>query len=139
MEAEKKYRVYALTDPRDNQVRYIGQSSKPLARFTQHLQLQMNVKDKKNDWLRELLRADLVPTISLLDEAQTAQEARRLEAHWILHHLTQGCDLLNGEVLWARTCQYTFDGYMGRLKIRASKTLQDQLAEQTSYLQQHER
>lgn len=99
------YYIYTLTDPRDQQVRYVGQSANPAQRMVQHLNSEHNVRPGKEVWFKELLQSNLVPTMAIVDKAKTKSEARTLEAYWILHHLNNGANLVNGEVIWAGEAQ----------------------------------
>lgn len=128
------YYIYTLNDPRDNQIRYIGMSSDPIGRFSQHLTPTFNVKPGKDVWVKELLHLSLIPGIEVIDQTEIKGEIRTLEAYWILHHLNQGADLVNGEVVWARESRHDYEAYLARLKVRASKKLQSQIAEQKQAL-----
>lgn len=58
--------IYTLSDPRNNQIRYVGKTVLPLAeRLQRHL--RMDDKGKKVNWLKSLKNQDLKPTIELVD------------------------------------------------------------------------
>ena len=90
------FRVYALLDPRDNTIRYVGCTAKQLAhRLTDHL--SSTGKAKRFRWIKELRALNLRPEIHLLEEVTVA---RRLDAHaveqrWVKKLKDEGHDLLN--------------------------------------------
>ena len=95
MAEEKTYKIYTLEDPRDGQVRYVGQTFKSLEeRLIGHL----NINDKSNsykvNWIKQLLALDLVPTITLLDEVSEF-EWREAEKFWIIQMRALGFKLTN--------------------------------------------
>lgn len=62
--------IYALTEPfNENEIRYIGKSDKPYKRHTEHiLESVRGTKTKKCNWIRSLIKKDLVPELIILDE-----------------------------------------------------------------------
>src|SRR5258708_1314675 len=57
-----EYVVYALSDPRDNSIHYVGISKNIQKRFKQHLTCSgMNLQ--KNIWMVELLQQNLQPNL----------------------------------------------------------------------------
>lgn len=60
--------IYALIDPRDNQIRYIGKSNNPHKRFYEHL------SDKsithKTSWIKSVIKSNNVPELLILDEVE---------------------------------------------------------------------
>lgn len=85
--------IYALHDPRNGRVRYVGMSAHPARRLIEHRKpSRLVAKTHKNTWIKSLLRLGLVPTLSILETVQTDhwQDAER---RWILAF---GPSLTNG-------------------------------------------
>jgi hypothetical protein len=95
---EGKYKIYALVDPRDEQVRYIGQSISPERRYKDHIMLRTYGIPAKDKWIKELLTIGLKPTLTIIDSCNAEQEARELEGYWMCYHHNEGANLFNGEV-----------------------------------------
>lgn len=55
--------IYALSDPRTNQIRYIGQSVNPNRRLKQHIK---SSGGKVGKWINELKELLLVPSVIIL-------------------------------------------------------------------------
>ena len=62
--------IYGLIDPRDNQLRYIGQSQYGLKRSKAHWKSkhQRQAKDHTHNWIRNVLSDNLEPEIEILEE-----------------------------------------------------------------------
>ncbi len=90
---DRTYTIYALTDPRDNGVRYIGITVNPDERLKQHIWGDMNIR--KREWIHELNRSGLAPIMYTIETAETEGEALEREAHWIQHYLSKGVKLVN--------------------------------------------
>lgn len=85
-------RVYALVDPRDDGVRYVGMTSGETAdRLARHLEKPTN--DRMAEWLRELTAAGALPRIELLTWACDRAPGNQ-EMEWVAWFRTRG-DLLN--------------------------------------------
>jgi len=119
------YYIYTLSDPRNNQVKYIGYSKNPKERYFNHL-CTTKLKTKKNSWIKSLKRKDLNPILDLLDECSSIEEVHDLEVYWISQFKTWGFDLVNGTL-----------GGEGReapvkneTKIKISKTLKDKYSKE---------
>lgn len=104
--------IYALVDPRDDQVRYVGKSDKPRTRCRQHIRAaRMGVQLPVYDWIRELLDEGLEPHQEVLEET-LVNEWPEAERHWIAHFRALGADLTNVTDSVARFIAYlTGRGY----------------------------
>lgn len=60
--------IYALLDPRDNEVRYIGKTTQPKNRLSGHIRECKNIKSLhyRAKWIRSLLKKELFPIIKFL-------------------------------------------------------------------------
>jgi hypothetical protein len=94
--AEKPVSIYALVDPRTDQIKYIGKSVKPEKRFRDHVSpFYMKAETHKNHWLRQLDREGLKPRLKILHEvpahiANEAEEAAIMVAKIFGDRLTNG-------------------------------------------------
>lgn len=88
--------IYALVDPRDNQRRYVGQTSMPKTRLNGHVSEARcgYTNDSKVEWITILLSCGLKPTMEILEET-TPNLANERERHWFEALTCEGCDLLN--------------------------------------------
>jgi predicted GIY-YIG superfamily endonuclease len=77
----KRYYIYALEDPRTEKVRYIGMTTNPAKRLTQHLRDRSN--PLKRRWLSELLDDGEYPTLRILRSSKHKEIALRIEARLI--------------------------------------------------------
>lgn len=86
--------IYALIDPRTNEIRYVGKTKYPLVvRLQQHI----NAKKQRRHvyyWLRVLWKNNRVPTIRLLEEVEDTQW-QEAEQRWIAKIKTEGAQLTN--------------------------------------------
>ena len=87
--------IYALVDPRDNTVRYVGKTSDPSARLAQHIENTAG-KGHKNVWVRDLKASGLRPTMEILERVPVA-EWEAAERRWIAFYSTRG-SVLNVEI-----------------------------------------
>lgn len=87
------YTIYALIDPRDNAIRYIGITVNPDERLKQHIWGDMNIR--KREWISELNQSDLAPIMQTIETAETEGTALEREAYWIQYYLSQGVRLVN--------------------------------------------
>lgn len=83
--APQCYRVYALVDPRDGLVYYVGQTANHLyLRLQDHLRRRHGDRTRKAEWLRELLDAGFDPQIVQLEEFTGSRtQAYGRESSWI--------------------------------------------------------
>jgi hypothetical protein len=90
--------VYALIDPRDGEIRYVGVANNPQERLIAHItEARCNGFTLKMQWIISLLRNNLRPSIKIL---KIVARERRLveEKRYILHFANRG-RLLNQESL----------------------------------------
>lgn len=91
-------RIYALVDPRDGAIRYVGQTTQGLARrrgmHLSHARRGQDADSKRGRWLTELMSLGLQPGIVLIEECDPADLDRR-EDYWITALFLGGADLLN--------------------------------------------
>lgn len=90
------YTIYALIDPRDNRIRYVGCTYNLTLRLSQHLQCH-GLNPAKDAWIQELKKEHLVPIMRGLErvKAKTLAEATETENQWIKYYSQPSNDLLN--------------------------------------------
>ena len=93
----RQYKIYALTCPTTNEIRYIGQTYKELRkRLVEHCNPSKLVKNThKNNWIKSLLVKKLKPNIIELD-ITTSEEVNRKEIFYIKKFKEDGYKLTNG-------------------------------------------
>jgi hypothetical protein len=75
------YYIYALIDPRDNLVHYVGLTGNtPTHRLADHLTDRTGAKA---EWLTDLLDAAFMPSFVVLQKADDVEQAQMREAWWI--------------------------------------------------------
>lgn len=91
-----KWQIYSLTDPRDNTVRYVGFTTKPLQeRLRRHLADTAQRKWYVSNWLRQLKSLGLQPTISALEAGEGSDTWQAAESKWIAEFRRLGAHLTN--------------------------------------------
>lgn len=90
-----RYLVYALTDPRDDSVRYIGRSCSGLGRPSAYASRHSRHSKGLAAWLCELDEAGLSYGIRVLSEPATFAALKKAEQRWVTDGLAQGWPLLN--------------------------------------------
>lgn len=76
--------IYALVDPRDGAVRYVGKSDKPRLRFATHLSERAVPNVRK--WVADLALSQLAPRLEMLALAPPPHDADALEGAFIALH-----------------------------------------------------
>lgn len=90
----KKAKIYTLNCPITNEVKYIGKTESELSkRLNQHLYYIKKV-NKKNNWIKSLLKKDLKPKIELLEEVEL-DDWQFWEMYWISQFKAWGFNLKN--------------------------------------------
>jgi hypothetical protein len=59
--------VYALKEPSDGVVRYVGSLKPPRARYSAHLKCHTQMTSKKDQYIAELQAARLKPELEILE------------------------------------------------------------------------
>lgn len=91
-------KLYTLNHPITNEIRYVGYTSSSLK---ERLRCHLKDVDKKstnchrNKWIRFLRKENLIPTINLIQENLTKQEAIQLEIKTISEYKLLGINLTN--------------------------------------------
>ncbi len=100
--------IYGLFDPRDEALRYVGQTTKaPEERLKSHLcPSSLRQHSYVARWLRGLANQVLRPLVLTLDRAFSQEELDRLEVGWIAKCRAEGRHLTNlsdgGDGPWGR-------------------------------------
>lgn len=90
----RKVVIYALSDPRDLKIRYIGQSCNLKSRLKTMMTPSSASSPGIKSWVADLRKDGLKPTVVILQE--TNQElAGELEQSWITCFKEAGANLLN--------------------------------------------
>ena len=107
---DKSDKIYALVDPRTEQVRYVGCTSNPVERLTRHCH-KMYSTEQCHAWLQDLERGGLVAEVRILEDVVPEHSSYAREQWWIAKGLERGWDLLNQHIS-IRT-----DGYAPQLQL----------------------
>lgn len=75
--------IYALVDPRDGLIRYVGSSKNPNTRLKEHVR-EIDGDSNLKVWLRDLAEQKLMPLMVILD-TQVSGESESCEMEWIQH------------------------------------------------------
>lgn len=86
--------IYALVDPRNNELRYIGKTTRPKKRLWEHIRKSRDVNSKKNIWIQELISLEMKPLIKILEQASDLDWKNR-EIYWIKTFKNSGSHLTN--------------------------------------------
>ena len=89
-----KYVVYALVDPDDHLIYYVGQTSRPKGRLAWHL-FKWPLRSAKAAWMQSLKDRGKQPIMQMLEIITSREEALAREQRWIKHWLQQGMPLVN--------------------------------------------
>ena len=84
--------IYALSDPRTGEVRYIGKANNPCARLKSHIRDSRRRNTPVYCWIRHLHNSGIAPVMSVMEWAQDWREAEKRQ---ISAHRANGARLLN--------------------------------------------
>ena len=87
--------IYALIDPKSNQVRYIGKTNNIHRRFRRHITERFLHDSHKDRWIRKLVDENISPEIEVIDEVYKS-DWWYWEKFYISYFLYLGCLLTNG-------------------------------------------
>jgi hypothetical protein len=88
------YYVYELVDPRTNIAGYIGITKSPEKRLISHL-ARFDRNDRKNEWIGEILLAELKIQMNVIETVDTLEIARERERYWIKNYIDRKIALYN--------------------------------------------
>jgi hypothetical protein len=97
MSKPKKYIIYALSDPRTTEIRYIGKSSSGLKRARAHLQPSRikKTRTKCGNWIKSLIKLNLKPTIEEVEIHQNHDDLIQAEIFYVSYFRSLGFNLTN--------------------------------------------
>lgn len=88
--------IYGLVDPRDGQLRYVGQTVRATdVRYRQHLVRANQKKTHRDCWIFSLLSLGLKPRLVVFQELDSKDLLDRAEVFWISYFKALGCRLTN--------------------------------------------
>ena len=77
------YTIYALAEPLNGVVRYVGLSNDVKKRYREHVQ-RANNQFEKDTWILSLIDQQLLPTLLILEENIAGEDkAREREEYWL--------------------------------------------------------
>ena len=95
MEKRGKKYIYALIDPLDNKVRYIGQTYNVTRRFSEHKREALNqTRTKKDKWIVDVIKRGRHPCPIVLEEVKK-EDSDDKEKKWIRYYKSKGVELVN--------------------------------------------
>lgn len=86
--------IYSLSDPRTDEIKYIGKSGTPKQRILSHIANTDSCGEKKRKWVAELKNLGLKPILNIIEECEH-QFAQKRETFHIRQFTIKGCSLLN--------------------------------------------
>lgn len=86
--------IYALLEPENGEIRYIGKTDNPNLRYAQHLDRERFSNHHKSRWILSLLRKGLYPIMEIVEECDSSDVGNR-EIFWIAYYRNLGKKLTN--------------------------------------------
>ncbi len=91
--------IYGLFDPITKELRYIGYTINAKQRMYLHTApSKLKKNNRKNAWIKSLLKQDLKPVLVILEEYELPEELPQAEIEQIEYYRWLGCDLTNGTI-----------------------------------------
>ena len=90
-----EYKVYTLTDPRNNTVFYVGMTKNPEERLKSHIKGHGSPPQERDAAIVSILKDGYKPVLDVIDTATSEMDALSKERYWINHYLTINPDLTN--------------------------------------------
>lgn len=94
MDNALRWFIYALKDPRDGLVYYVGKSNNPDVRFRAHLRGAARRRHPSERWIDDLRTSQVTPTLHVIDGG-CGDGACAAERAWIAEHRRRGAPLVN--------------------------------------------
>ena len=85
--------IYALVDPRDESVRYVGKTNNPDARYNSHCYSKS--KTHCSRWVQSMKKEGWWPHMMILEDGLSEEQWPEREKHWIAHYRETGAKLTN--------------------------------------------
>jgi|SRR5579864_6729842 len=89
--------IYALRDPRTDEVRYVGGTHRPAKRLREHVSSALSANGfvtRKASWIRELVGLNLKPIAEILERG-SGDGCVEAERRWMAHFRGAGSSLTN--------------------------------------------
>jgi hypothetical protein len=86
--------IYALSDPRNNKIRYIGKANSPESRYRNHYNSSRDKNTHKRNWINSVRKDGFRPELLILDEVPK-NDWHYWEKFYISLFKTWGFNLLN--------------------------------------------
>ena len=86
--------IYALKDPRTNEIRYIGKANDPKERYSNHINKCRDKNTHKRNWINNLRQEKLKPILEILEEVPI-DKWKEYEKMYIKKYIVEGCILMN--------------------------------------------
>lgn len=83
--------IYALTDPRDHSIKYVGKADSPASRFSYHFKKE---ETRKSRWVHSLRSLNMRPLLEVIEEV-SLNDWQDSERFWISYLKFLGFDLTN--------------------------------------------
>jgi hypothetical protein len=97
------YTIDTLSAPAEHiewkNIRYIGMSINIFSRYKRYLAPHEDTNPEKAAWIQDLLAHGQPPTLGVIEEVGTIEEARQREQYWIRFAIARGAELLN-RAIW---------------------------------------
>jgi len=93
-----KFMIYALCDPDNGDVRYVGQTVQGIRRCWEHKSNAKNNRDTntyKKNWINKLLKNNKMYCVMVLEKVTTKEELKPAEIKWIKYFKDLGFKLTN--------------------------------------------